>query len=63
MCLNFHLDFYYEETQIQSMICDHNNKIKSSEESKVAHYETKSEDLNEQKIELDREPNLAKCKH
>ena len=63
MCLNLHLDFYYEETQIQSMICDLNNKIKSSEESKVAHDEIKSEDLNEQKIELDRESNLVKCKY
>ena len=63
MCLNIHLDFYYEETQIQSMICDLNNKIKSSEESKVDHDEEKSEDLNEEKIELDRDSNLAKCKN
>ena len=63
MCLNFHLDFYYEETQIQSMICDLNCQIKSSEENKVAHDEEKSEDLNEQRIELDRESNLTKCKH
>ena len=63
MCLNFHLDFYYEETQIQSMICDLNNKIKSSEENKVAHDEEKSEDLYEQKIELDKGSDLAKCKH
>ena len=63
MCLNFHLDFYYEETQIQSMICDLNREIKSSEESKVDHYEEKSEDLNERKIELDGESNLTKCKH
>ena len=63
MCLNIHLDFYYEETQIQSMICDLNNKIKSSEESKVDHDEEKSEDLNEQRIELDKGSDLAKCKH
>ena len=63
MCLNIHLDFYYEETQIQSMIWDLNCQIKSSEESKDAHDEEKSEDLNEQKIELDRESKLAKCKH
>ena len=63
MCLNIHLDFYYEETQIQSMICDLNCQIKSSEESKVVHYETKSEDLNEQKTELDKGSDLAKCKH
>ena len=63
MFLNFHLDFYNEETQIQSMICDHDNKIKSSEESKVAHYEAKSEDLNEQNIELDKGSDLAKCKY
>ena len=63
MCLNFHLDFYYDETQIQLMICNLNRKIKSSEESKVAHDEGKSEDLNEQKIELDIGSDLAKCKH
>ena len=63
MCLNFHLDFYYEETQIQSMIWDLNCQIKSSEESKVSHDEEKSEDLNEQKIELDKGSDLAKCKH
>ena len=45
------------------MICDLNNKIKSSEESKVAHYDSKSEDLSEQKTELDKESDLAKCKH
>ena len=45
------------------MICDLNNKIKSSEESKVAHDEEKSEDLNEQRIELDKGSDLAKCKH
>ena len=63
MCLNFHLDFYNEEAQIQSMICDLNNKKRSSEERKVAHYEEKTEDLSEPKTELDRESNLAKCKH
>ena len=63
MCLNIHLDFYYEETQIQSMICDLNCQIKSSEESKVDHDEEKSEDLNEQRIELDKGSDLAKCKH
>ena len=63
MCFNIHLDFYYEETQIQSMIWDLNNKIKSSEEIKVAHDEEKSEDLNEQRIELDKGSDLAKCKH
>ena len=36
---------------------------KNSEKSKVAHDEEKSEDLNEQRIELDRESNLTKCKH
>ena len=45
------------------MIWNLNSKIKSSEESKVAHDEAKSEDLNEQKNELDRDSNLAKCKH
>ena len=45
------------------MICDLNCKIKSSEESKVAHFEAKSEDLNEQKIKLDKGSDLAKCKH
>ena len=63
MCLNFHIDFYCEETQIQSMICDINRIIKSSEESKASHDEEKSEDLIEQKIELDRESKLVKCKH
>ena len=63
MCLNIHLDFYYEETQIQSMICDLNCEIKNSEESKGDHCEAKSEDLIEQKIELGREPNPAKCKY
>ena len=63
MCFNFHSDFYYEETQIQLMICDLNWNIKSSEESKVVHYEAKSEDLNEQKTELDRYSNLTKCKN
>ena len=63
MCLNIHLDFYYEETQIQSIICDLNSEIKNSEEKKVYHYEIKSDDLNEQKTELDSESNLTKCKH
>ena len=45
------------------MIWDLNNKIKSSEENKVAHDEEKSEELNEQKIELDKGSDLAKCKH
>ena len=45
------------------MICDLNRKIKSSEERKVVHYEEISEDLNEQKTELNRESNLAKCEH
>ena len=45
------------------MICDLSCKIKSSEESKVDHFEEKSEDLNEQKIELDRESKILKCKH
>ena len=63
MCLNVHLDFYYEETQIQSMIWDLNCQIKSSEESKVVHLEEKSEDLNEQRIELDKGSDLAKCKN
>ena len=63
MCLNIHLDFYDEETQIQSMICDLTNEIKNSEESKIDQCERKSEDLNEQKIKLDRESNLTKCKY
>ena len=63
MCLNIHLDFHNEETQTQSAICDLNSEIKSSEEVKVAHYETKYDVLNEEKIELDRESNLVKCKH
>ena len=62
MCNYFYLDFYCEETQIQSMICDLNCKIKNSEENKVDHDELKSEDLNEQKTELDWESMLAKCK-
>ena len=37
--------------------------MKSYEESKVAHDEKKSEDLNEQRIELDKGSDLAKCKH
>ena len=45
------------------MINDLNNEIKNFEESKVAHYEPTSEVLNEEKIELDRESNLTKCKH
>ena len=45
------------------MIWDLNCKIKSSEENKVAHDEEKSEELNEQKIELDKGSDLAKCKH
>ena len=45
------------------MICDLNRDIKSSEESKVVHYETESEVLNEQKTELDKGSDLAKCKH
>ena len=45
------------------MICDLNSKIKSFEESKVVHYDEKSEDLNEQKIELDKGSDLTKCKH
>ena len=63
MCLNIHIDFHNEETQIQSAICDLDSEIKSSEEVKVAHYEIKSDDLNEEKIELDRESNIVKCKH
>ena len=63
MRLNFQIDFYYEETQIQSMIWDLNCQIKSSEESKVIHYEEKSDDLSEQKTELDKGSDLAKCKH
>ena len=60
---NIHIDFHNEETQIKSAICDLNSEIKSSEEVKVAHYEIKSDDLNEEKIELDRESNIVKCKH
>ena len=45
------------------MIWDLNCEIKSSEESKVVHFEEKSEDLKEQKTELGRESKLAKCKH
>ena len=45
------------------MIWDLNCQIKNSEESKVVHLEEKSEDLNEQKIELDKGSDLAKCKH
>ena len=45
------------------MIWDLNCEIKNSEESKVAHFEEKSEDLNEQRIELHRESNLSKSKH
>ena len=45
------------------MIWDLNCRIKSSEGSKVAHYEIKSDDLNGEKIKLDRESNLVKCKH
>ena len=63
MCLNIQIDFYYEETQIQSIICDLNSEMKNSEESKVDYYEEKSEDLNQQKIELDRESSNTKYKH
>ena len=63
MCLNIHLDFYYEETQIQSMICDLTNEIKNSEESKIDQCERKSKDLSEQRIELDKGSDLTKCKH
>ena len=63
MCLNIHLDFYYEETQTQSTICDLNSEIKDSEESKVDSYDEKSEVLNEQNFELDNESNFTKCKH
>ena len=63
MCLNIHIDFYYEETQIQSMIWDLNCQIKSSEESKVVHCEAKLEDLSMQKTELDKGSDLAKCKN
>ena len=45
------------------MICDLGRKIKNSEESKVDHYEAKSGNLIEQKIELDRYSKLSKCKH
>ena len=45
------------------MIWDLNCQIKNSEESKVAHDEEKSEDLGEQKIELDRKSKLVKCKY
>ena len=45
------------------MICNLNSKIKNSEESKVAHDEENSEDLNEKWIELDKGSDLAKCKH
>ena len=37
--------------------------MENSEESKVNHYEAKSEVLNEQKFELDSESNITKCKH
>ena len=62
MCLNIQLDFFGEETQIQSMVCDLKSEINNSEESKVNHYEEKSDILNEQIIKLDREFNIAKCK-
>ena len=35
----------------------------NSKEVKVDHDEAKSDDLNEQKIELDKESDIAKCKH
>ena len=60
---NIHIDFYYEGTQIQSMICDLNCEIKNSEDRKVDHYEEKSDELNKQKFEIDRESNFAKSKH
>ena len=63
MCLNIHIVFHYEETQVQSAICDLNNKIKNSKEVKVYHEEEKSDVLNEEKNELDRDSKLAKCKH
>ena len=67
MLLSIHIDFYREETQIQSIIYDLNSEIKDSEEIKVDHYEETSENLIEQKIkqkiELDKESNPAKCKH
>ena len=45
------------------MICDLNSQIKNSEESKVDHCDEKSEDLSEQKTELDRNSNIEKCKY
>ena len=45
------------------MIWDLNCQKKSSEESKVDYYEENSEDLNEEKIELNRESDLVKCKY
>ena len=63
MCLNIRIDFYYEETQTQSTICDHNSEIKNYEENKVDHYETKSEEINEQNIELGEKSDLANCKY
>ena len=45
------------------MICDLNSQIKSSEEIKVDHYEAKSEEINEQNIELDEKSDLTKCKY
>ena len=63
MCLNNHLDFYYEETQTQSTICDLSSEIKISEEIKVDHYEAKSEEINKQNFELDGKSDLAKSKH
>ena len=38
-----YVDFYCEETQTQSTICDPNSKIKNSEKSKVDEFESTSE--------------------
>ena len=61
--INIHIDFYSEETQTQSTICDLNSEIKNSEECKVDHYKAYSDVLNEQKIELDGKSDLAQSKH
>ena len=45
------------------MIWDINCQIKNPEEIKVDHDESKSDVINEDKIELDRESKLAKCKN
>ena len=60
MCLNIHIDFYNDETQTQSTICDPNSKIKNSEKSKVDDFESTSELIIKKSNEYDRKSELEK---